>query len=199
MTDSPSASRSGYWPCVFDHAIVRRRPRDRDAFRDLVSDRHGMVARREAARQDPHLLVVLPRRLDVGERAGADQEVVAVRQELDAQEAGVRVVRQQADRARLHVDLVGVAEALLHERDPRPVGRPRGALAEVRELGDVRRQVIFRVARLRRRLRRDRGHCEHQDEDECAAAWRPPHGLYRRAVHGRRIMNAPSTLPRIDV
>ena len=60
---------------------------------------------------------------------------------------GVRVVRQQRMTPGRDVDFVGVAEALLHERDPLTVRRPRRAFAEMRQLLDVRREILFGAAR----------------------------------------------------
>ena len=114
-----------------------------------MAEGHGAIPGPEIARQDPHLLIPPARRPDIGERARADQEVVAVRQILHAQEARMRIVREQPDGPRRQVDLERVAEALRHERDPPPVRRPGRAFPEPRQVRDVGRQMVFRVARLR--------------------------------------------------
>ena len=53
----------------------------------LWSSGIGVVAGLDIRLQDPHFLIARSRRADVGERARADEEVVAVRQELHAQES----------------------------------------------------------------------------------------------------------------
>ena len=47
---------------------------------------------------------------------------------------------------RRDVDLEDVAEALLHEDDALVVRRPGGALAEMRQPDDVRREALFGTA-----------------------------------------------------
>src|SRR5262245_2569970 len=114
--------------------------------------------------QHPHLLVARASGPDVVECSRADQEEVAVRQILDAQESFVgEMTCQQADHPGLKINLERVAEAFAHKRDALAVGRPRGPLAKSGQLSDVGRKIFLRVAALfrlpqARRWKRKRNH-----------------------------------------
>ena len=129
-----------------------------------------MLARREVVSEYPHLLVAVSRRVGIGKRARADEEIVAVRQELNTQEAWMWIVREQPDDVRLQLELVRVPEALLHEGDPRAVRRPRRALAEPRQARDVGRQVIFGRTGPQSRLGGQRRDEECEGEERSAHA-----------------------------
>ena len=185
MADSPSWNRSGYWPRVFDHAIFIDVREIATPSEILCSSGTRVVAGFDIGLQDPHLLVARSRGADVGERAGADQEVIAVGQELHAQETGMRVVRQETDDPGRDIDLVGVAEALLHERDALSVGRPRRAFAEMRQPPDGRRQVLLRAARCGS-LEKPRRRRKHEGEKRMSRMGRIAADLSRCVKERRR-------------
>ena len=137
------------------HALAR----DGDAFAHLAGPAPRAAC--GAGLHDPHLLIAVARRADVLELARADEEVVAVGQVVDAQEAGVaEVAGEQSRQPRVQIDLERVAEALRHEGDALAVGRPHGALAEAGELGDLRREMLLGRTRPERLRVCDPGECD---------------------------------------
>ena len=108
----------------------------------------GGAARRA---QEPHLLVAVARGADVGEGARADQEVVAVRQVVDAQEAGVAEwPASAAGSAFVATSTTKASPKLLAMKAMRlPSGDHEARSPNAGELMDVRRQVVLGVATLR--------------------------------------------------
>src|SRR5262245_6066437 len=136
--------------------------RDGDALGDFVIEwRRRLFGVRL---QHPHFLVARTSGPDVVERPRADQEEVAVRQILDAEESFVEeMTGQQADHPGLKDDLECVAETLAHKSDALAVRRPRSALAKSGQLSDAGRRIFLRVTALfrlpqARRWERKRDH-----------------------------------------